>query len=201
MGRRSIHSPEELRQLILTASRAIIEKDGLPGLSAREIAREIGYSPGTLYNIFENLDDVLLTLQVELLGDLVTALKAVPPSPILSQNIDDLADAYLSFALERRHMWNLLSAHYPEAGTLMPQALHENVNAAVGIISNALKPALDGADAQQIDATARALWAGVHGVTAIAATSKGPTMSASAAKRYVRILTSTFVKGLEAKSR
>ena len=66
MGRRSVHSPEELRQLILDASQTIVERNGITGLSAREIARMIGYSPGTLYNIFENLDDVLLTLQVQL---------------------------------------------------------------------------------------------------------------------------------------
>jgi hypothetical protein len=51
MGRRSVHSPEELRQLILDASQTIVERNGITGLSAREIARMIGYSPGTLYNI------------------------------------------------------------------------------------------------------------------------------------------------------
>ncbi len=55
MGRRAVHSPEELRQLILDASRTIVETNGISGLSAREIARVIGYSPGTLYNIFETL--------------------------------------------------------------------------------------------------------------------------------------------------
>ena len=39
MGRRSTHTPDQLRQLILDAAEAIIETNGLAGLSAREIAR------------------------------------------------------------------------------------------------------------------------------------------------------------------
>ena len=58
MGRRSSHTAEELRELILDASTALISEGGLASLSAREVARRIGYSPGTLYNVFENLDDV-----------------------------------------------------------------------------------------------------------------------------------------------
>ncbi len=111
MGRRSVHSPEELRQLILDASQTIVERNGITGLSAREIARMIGYSPGTLYNIFENLDDVLLTLQVQLLGRIVDHLKRVPLGPDGEKNIDALTHAYVDFALVNRRMWNLLFAH------------------------------------------------------------------------------------------
>ena len=60
MGRRSTHSPQQLRELILDAAQEIIDVHGLAGLSAREIARRIGYSPGTIYNMFDNLDDCLL---------------------------------------------------------------------------------------------------------------------------------------------
>ncbi len=67
MGRRSIHSPEQLRELIVQAATEIIQQDGLEGLSAREIATRINYSPGTLYNVFENLDDLLLTIEARLL--------------------------------------------------------------------------------------------------------------------------------------
>ena len=63
--------------MILSAARDIIERDGLPALSAREIARRIGYSAGTLYNIFSHLDDVRLTLQCEMLEELVGQISSV----------------------------------------------------------------------------------------------------------------------------
>ena len=43
MGRRSIHTPDELRELIIEATTGIVEQDGLEGLSAREIAKRVGY--------------------------------------------------------------------------------------------------------------------------------------------------------------
>lgn len=196
MGRRSLHSPEELRQLILNASRTIVESDGLSGLSAREIARLIGYSPGTLYNIFENLDDVLLTLQAQLLTDLVDAMKTVPAGGTPASRIDGLAEAFVDFALSNRQMWAVLSAHSPAESARRPLALHDTVNALIAIVADALAPLMKGAQRSDVDLAARALWGGVHGLTAICVTSKGPTINAGNAQVYVRTLTSNFVKGL-----
>ena len=70
MGRRSTHTPQQLRELILDAAQDIIEAQGIAGLSAREIARRIGYSPGTIYNMFENLDDVVLNIEARVLDAL-----------------------------------------------------------------------------------------------------------------------------------
>src|ERR1700674_1715236 len=67
MGRRSTHTPQQLRELILDAAQDIIQVQGLAGLSAREIARRIEYSPGTIYNMFENLDDVVLHVEARVL--------------------------------------------------------------------------------------------------------------------------------------
>ena len=68
MGRRSSHTPQQLKDLILEAAYEIIEVQGLAGLSAREVARRIGYSPGTIYNMFENLDDVVLRIEARRVG-------------------------------------------------------------------------------------------------------------------------------------
>ena len=133
MGRRSVHSPEELRQLILDASQTIVERSGITGLSAREIARMIGYSPGTLYNIFENLDDILLTLQVQLQARTVEHLKRVPFGPDGEKNIEALTQAYVDFALANRRMWNLFLAHSLPPGSTMP-AFSDNINKIAAIV-------------------------------------------------------------------
>ena len=60
MGRRSAPSRDDLRAMILEAARAILATDGLRGLTARRVAKAIGYSPGTLYNFFTNIDELIL---------------------------------------------------------------------------------------------------------------------------------------------
>lgn len=200
MGRRSVHSPEELRQLILDASRSIVERNGIAGLSAREIARMIGYSPGTLYNIFENLDDVLLTLQVQLLGRTVDHLKQVPLDEDGEKNTDALTHAYIDFALANRRMWNLLFAHSVPSPSTVPAPFHEHLNSIVETMRKALAPITPKASLQELDTTARALFAGVHGIASIAASEKGVQLTPATAQTYAQELTSNFVTGLRCRS-
>ena len=54
MARRSDHSREELYDLALESARVIAEIEGLRGLAARRIARDIGYTVGTIYNLFDH---------------------------------------------------------------------------------------------------------------------------------------------------
>ena len=203
MARRSAHSPEELRQRILDAAKGIVERDGLIGLSAREIARSIGYSPGTLYNIFENLDDILLTLQAQMVGDVVDVMTAVgrnaSPQEEPQKVIDILSRAYLEFALDNKRMWNLLFTHYLPEGMTTPAALHDNVNGVSAIVAGQLAKMLPTTPKADVDIAAKALWAGVHGITAIAVTDKGPTMTSATALTFVKMLTSTYTRGLTAK--
>lgn len=198
MGRRSVHSPEELRQLILDASQTIVERNGIAGLSAREIARMIGYSPGTLYNIFENLDDVLLTLQVQLLGRTVDHLKRVPLGPDGEKNVDALTHAYVDFALVNRRMWNLLFAHSVAVPSTVPAPFHSHLNSLAEIMRMALASIAPAASHEDLDTAGRALFAGVHGISAIAASEKGAQLTPATAQTYAKELTSNFVRGLRA---
>ena len=196
MGRRSVHSPEELRQLILDASQTIVERNGMTGLSAREIARMIGYSPGTLYNIFENLDDVLLTLQVQLMGRTLEHMKRVPLGADREKNVEALAHGYVDFALVNRRMWNLFLAHSLPAGTTVPVLLHDYTNSLIDIVKDQLAPIAPDASREALDAMARTLWAGLNGITAIAATEKGVYLTPATAQSFAKELTTIFIRGL-----
>lgn len=200
MGRRSVHSPEELRQLILDASQTIVERNGITGLSAREIARMIGYSPGTLYNIFENLDDVLLTLQVQLMGRTLEHMRRVPLGSDSERNVEALAQGYVDFALVNRRMWNLFLAHSLPPGTSVPVLLYDYTNSLIDIIRSGLAPIVPTVPRESLDAKARALWSGLNGITAIAATEKGVYLTPATAQFFAKELTSIFIKGLRSES-
>ena len=199
MGRRSIHTQDELRSLILSAARQIIERDGLLGFSAREIARSVGYSPGTIYNIFDSLDELLLLLQAQLLGDVVERLKAVQSSGDDHAYMDALGTAYVRFAIDNGRLWNLLVAHQVEKATPIPPAIQEHLDSVAGIVGRALKPLMNGASEGEIIQAAQSLWTGVHGITAVAVTGKGANLTPATADKFVKVLTSNFTKGLTVK--
>ncbi len=121
MGRRSIHTPDELRELIIEATTSIVEQDGLEGLSAREIAKRVGYSPGTLYNVFENLDDLLLIIEARLLDELAGRLADTDASGPPAERLRRLVGTYFVFTQERPKLWNLLNEHRMPAGREVPE--------------------------------------------------------------------------------
>ena len=74
MARRNDHTREELKDLIIEESWRIIEKHGFEGLTARRIAKNIGYAPGTIYNMFISMDDLYLQLNAKTLDLLLATL-------------------------------------------------------------------------------------------------------------------------------
>jgi AcrR family transcriptional regulator len=196
MGRRSVHTSEELRELILDASTELIEANGLAGLSAREIARRIGYSPGTLYNIFENLDDLVLTIEGRLLDRLSVALDDVPRGQIPVQNVHRLARAYLDFTHRNPRLWNLLFEHHLPAGREVPSWYQGKLEGLLARVEQELRPLMPDADAQALHRAARVLWAGVHGITSLSTTDKLSIVSTEAAPNLVDDLVSGYLAGI-----
>ena len=198
MGRRSVHTADELRELILHASTELIEHHGLAGLSAREIARRIDYSPGTLYNVFENLDDLVLTIEGRLLDRLSEGLVAIAAStPDPRQRVHRLAEAYIKFTHANPKLWNLLFEHHLPPGHDVPSWYQHKLEELMSRVEDALAPLMQGSDPQALKRAARVLWAGVHGITSLSTADKLSIVSTEAAGSLVDDLVRTYLAGLE----
>jgi hypothetical protein len=77
---------------------------------------------------------------------------------------------------------------------------HEHLNSLAEVVRKAVMPVTPAASLQELDTTARALFAGVHGIASIAASEKGAHLTPATAQTYAKELTSNFVRGLRARS-
>ncbi len=196
MGRRSAHTADELRELILDTSTDLIREGGLEALSAREVARRIGYSPGTLYNVFEDLDDLLLTVEGRLLDQLAAALDAVPRQGVQRDRIVEFARAYFRFTQMNPKLWNLLFEHRLPAGRDIPQWYQSKLDALLRRVEDALEPMMTATNRDDSHRAARVLWAGVHGITSLATADKLSIVTSEAAGPLVDDLVRTYLNGL-----
>lgn len=196
MGRRSIHTAEELRELILQAATELIEQDGFAGLSAREIARRIGYSPGTLYNVFENLDDLVLTIEARLLDRLAIRLGESTAVGDPAQRVLQLARSYLAFTHENPKLWNLLFEHHMPAGKAVPAWYQTKLDGLMTRIEETLEPVMGNSDPAAVKRAARVLWAGVHGITSLSTADKLSNVTSESAGPLVEDLVVTYLAGL-----
>lgn len=196
MGRRSTHTPEQLRQLILDAAQAIIETNGLAGLSAREIARRIGYSPGTIYNMFQNLDDVVLHVEARVLDALDQRIAELGTADTPEENVYRLAETYLAFTSERPKLWNLLFEHYMPGGTDTPPWYQQKLELLMSRVEQAVAPLFPPSEQAARQRSARVLWAGVHGITSLSTANKLSNVTTEAATYLVKDLIDNYLAGL-----
>lgn len=172
MGRRSQHTPEELRELILGATRHVVETQGFEALSAREIAREIGYAPGTLYNMFANLDDILMRVQTRVLEDLDADISKALENRHGLDAVRRFAATYVEFAFKHPKLWTLIQQHVPQDRTPAPDWYLERLYAPMSRLEPIVGSLLDHSDAEDVSRSARMIWSAIHGTLHVATTDK-----------------------------
>ncbi len=168
MARRSDHSREELYAMALAAAREIAEKEGLRGLKARRIAREIGYTVGTLYNVFENLDDLIVHLNGTTLDALHKSCAPPPPEDEPEAALRTLARAYIRFTSNHPNLWGMLFEPTAPHGEQLPDWYHEKVRRLFELPERALASLFPQGQEAQRHHSARVLWSGLHGICSLA---------------------------------
>ncbi|KKW91720.1 TetR/AcrR family transcriptional regulator [Sphingobium chungbukense] len=124
MGRRSDHSREELEALIIAEGHRHMAEAGFAKFSSREVAKRIGYSVGTLYNIFGSYDRLIIAINTRTFRLWAAWLEeglAGNPQDRPQDRIAALVEGYFSFAQENTHIWMAIYDHRLPPGIPMPQ--------------------------------------------------------------------------------
>ncbi len=198
MARRSDHSREEIRQMALAAAETILAEEGYKGLSTRKVASAIGYTAGTLYLVFESLDDLVLQVNGRTLDALYEWLRARrtdgsdPRDSLIAQ-----ADAYIAFAENETPRWNLLFEYVAEQGNALPDWYVARLSKVFGLTEAALKPLADHRSQQEIQQAARVLWASVHGICTLKIRHRMDLAGGQSTGQMARMLVDNFLKGFQ----
>ncbi len=79
MARRSDHSKEEIKALAIKHAYELVEEKGEAGFKARDIAKRMGYTVGTLYYVFEDMENLRFHVCSNIVDHLYnTALRELP---------------------------------------------------------------------------------------------------------------------------
>jgi AcrR family transcriptional regulator len=187
--------------MIVDAAQEIIRDTGLAGLSAREIAKAIGYSPGTLYNAYANLDDIVLHVEARVLNDLLTTLRAVPRDGEPRANLQRIVAAYLAFTEANPRLWNLLFEHRLPADIPLPPWYQEKMDAILAEFRTGLEPVIGGTCPERLARATSVIWSSLHGITSLATAGKLRHVSLESGARIVDDLLTTYLAGFMASPR
>ena len=167
MGRRSDHSREELYELALDAAEKIIGEEGLTGLTVRKVAGEIGYSHGTLYNVFADLDDMIVHLNGRTLDALYEALKDISADGEPEAGLMQLSERYVDFTRRHQSRWNLLFEHRLPDGRELPDWHYVKIFRLLNLAETVLAPLFPEGRERERMHSARVLWSALHGICSL----------------------------------
>ncbi|MDF0487616.1 TetR/AcrR family transcriptional regulator [Sphingomonas sp. H39-1-10] len=162
MGRRSDHSRAELEELILAEAHALMAEVGFARFSAREVAKRIGYSIGTIYNVFGSLDRLVLAVNsrtfIAWAGLVRARLDAAGADRVAA-----LVEAYFDFAEANPNLWMAIYDHRLPPDAPFPEGYFRQRAELTGLVEAEIAAILLPAKIGTAAALARSLVAMVHG--------------------------------------
>ena len=198
MARRSDHTREEIKDMALKAAAKLIEHGGIQGLTARKIASEIGYTVGTLYLVFGNLDDLILQTNVATLKEMAKKIRnAAQRTRKPEQKLKAMANAYREYATDHGNRWRLVFEHMRPADSTAPPDLVREREKMFASVVEPLRLLAPDQTQQELAHTTTALWSGVHGICILAITGNLYHGGAFSIVKLTDVLIDNFLRGLK----
>src|SRR5215216_1547123 len=99
----------DLREALIKAGRAILEKDGIEALTLRACARKAGVSHAAPQHHFAGINDLLADIAATGFEDFVSSLdKAAARAPSPVEKLKAMGQGYVAFARERPAVYQLM---------------------------------------------------------------------------------------------
>jgi AcrR family transcriptional regulator len=187
-----------LKARMLQIAERVLEEEGLAGLQARRIAKEADCAVGTLYNIFNGLDGLIMAANGQTLhafGRMAEAAIRRSQRGTLEDQLMALALAYLDFAIAHRRRLKAVFDHQMiETDADVPAPYRADQDRLFALIEAPLAEHMP--DASERASAARAMFAAVHGIVSMAIDRKLGPFDAQATERQVRFVVEAMARGL-----
>ncbi|WP_073055245.1 TetR/AcrR family transcriptional regulator [Kaistia soli] len=179
--------------MALDAARAIGAAEGLRGLTVRRVAERIGYAPGTLYNLFDNLDALIVTMNGETLERLRAALAMAAATDDDAARPSALVDAYFDFVESEPQLWSVLFEHRLPEGTSLPDWYRDGLAGLVDGAVAALAPVMKAWPEPSRREAVVAMWGALHGISTLAVSGKLGLISTNPPRRLGHLIVERMI--------
>jgi len=172
--RRQRHRASLRREILDAASRLFVE-EGYQRVTMRRLAERIEYSPTTIYLHFKDKDALLRAVCDETFSQLAVKLERIRKSS--TSPLDYLREGlktYVEFGLANPHQYAATFLRPIPAGK-RPEFEDSAGAKAFGLLRQGVQACRDSGDIRtpNVEMTAQALWASIHGLTALLITEQG----------------------------
>ena len=190
----------EARAEILSAARALVQERGYEGLTMRQVAGRMGYSPMALYSYIADMQAIMVALALDGFTRLSGKLAhRVPSDPMAA--LRKTMTAYVEYGIENPEEYRLVfMSPEPPATVKKTEADMAQDHSAFAILRQRVTASVEsGKLAGDVFLLSTLLWTGMHGVTSLLITF--PSFPFGEPRRYAEAMVETMLAGLQAESK
>ena len=194
----------KLRDALIAAAERTIEKQGLHGLKARDLALKVGCAVGAIYNVFDDLDDLIFSVNALTLEQLEKTLTVAGGAPGDAQAgavkaLTHLGLAYTNYAAAHTRRWRALFDHRLPEGRGVPVWYQANLSRLFVYVEEPLRTLAPGIPPDRRALLARSLFSAVHGIELIGLEEKLRLLPLRDLREQVTLMIEAIAKGLAEK--
>ena len=201
VAERKAREQEELKQQILDAARELFVREGYESVSMRKIAAKIEYSPGSIYTYFKDKDEILDCLCEETFAHL-HAHKLAALHEMKGDALEVLKkgmETYIHFGLDHPDDYIvtfILKTPLHESPEHCATRKAKAGQRCFGDFRNVIHRCMEEGKIKNADLeeTTQALWAGIHGLTALLITR--PAFPFAERERLIKRTIEILVRGV-----
>jgi AcrR family transcriptional regulator len=195
---KALERRQKNREDLLAAAESMIAATGLAGLKTRDLAQRIGVANGAVYNLVEDVDDLIMRVGSRTLVRLDAALTAVDAageaSPV--DKLSGIAVAYCDFAAENIELWRALFEHRMHPGKDVPEWYIAQQMELFQHIHRPLVALFPKRSVVELGVLARSLFSAVHGIVTLGLERKFIAVPLAVLRREVARIVRATVNGI-----
>jgi len=158
---------EDLRDRLTDIAESKIASDGLAAVKARDLAREADCAVGAIYNVFTDMNGLVMAVNgrtFRRLGKTVAAATRAAPDEDPQASLVTMSLAYMRFAAENTNLWRALFDLDMSTDMPVPQWYLAELSQLFALIAAPLARLFPEFNRHELDLMTRALFSSVHGI-------------------------------------
>lgn len=190
---------DNIREILISKGRELVINNGAEFLTARKLADASGYSVGTIYNQFANMDNFVMAENLQTLDELHAYLVRLTPDSSSYKTLNRYLDGFVSFVMSNRNLWFMLyHFHLQSSIEKLPRVYLRRLMQIMEIWSPAFDEAFKSITVKERRLSMQVLWLSLFSMSSFLTTRVLDNFGMVNKKTVCKLLLNTYLAGLSA---
>jgi len=188
---------DTIQDILIKKGRELALKNGASALTARKLSELSGYSVGTIYNQFGNMEGYILLQNYITLEDLFIFMNKVPENDNPYILLNSYLDAFITYVLNNKNFWSLLfDFHLKNSSKTLSGIYLRKIYMILRLLNKPFGDLCQLKSKKERNLLLNTLWTALFSLSSFLATNQSPNYTLANKKIICKIFLNTYLAGV-----